>query len=494
MLFTVVYGILIILRFGCTILPGYIHPDEFFQGGQELLFGTVRTWEWKDDAARSILPPLWMSWLPIKFMSHPSALFIWLAPRLWMACLSLILDIVCWKLTSRNRQSMLFLASAWPTLIFHTRPWSNCLESIAIALLLLIVSSSKNGWTHNLFMGSVAAAGFWTRFTFSFFAFPICIHQLCKPSFLKTLLGLAVGFLLTGFILVYIDILFYHGAFAWDQIPKTITPLNIFLYNIDVQGNLAQHGLHFQGLHALVNMPMLFSVTGVWFYWDLLYGERTTLAQNLTTLCRLMIISGIILLSCSPHQEPRYILPCLLPLCILASRMTVSPWALKLWIGSNVLIGLFWGVLHQGQVTNSLLALQGTNVTVMYWRTYMPPTFLTQTCNDATKECSTVDIIDKKDSNHVEIMTALTTMLDCRLPREEAIYLVTPTLYSDLFDFSSTACRVPSYECSLIQSHWPHVTTEYLPTWRGSVTSIFHDLQLGVYLITCPLPKIIEHE
>jgi hypothetical protein len=26
------YGLMLVLRFGAVLLPGYIHPDEFFQG------------------------------------------------------------------------------------------------------------------------------------------------------------------------------------------------------------------------------------------------------------------------------------------------------------------------------------------------------------------------------------------------------------------------------------------------------------------------------
>eukprot|EP00554_Chaetoceros_debilis_P000928 CAMPEP_0194098314 /NCGR_PEP_ID=MMETSP0149-20130528/58316_1 /TAXON_ID=122233 /ORGANISM="Chaetoceros debilis, Strain MM31A-1" /LENGTH=177 /DNA_ID=CAMNT_0038784359 /DNA_START=85 /DNA_END=615 /DNA_ORIENTATION=+ len=33
------YLILLVLRLIATLQPGYIHPDEFFQGGQELFFG-----------------------------------------------------------------------------------------------------------------------------------------------------------------------------------------------------------------------------------------------------------------------------------------------------------------------------------------------------------------------------------------------------------------------------------------------------------------------
>jgi GPI mannosyltransferase 4 len=490
----VLYVLFILVRFTCVLLPGYIHPDEFFQG-QELFFGRVQTWEWnKLNAARSIVPSLIMSWLPIQISSLSTARMLWIVPRLWMTCLSFILDAVCWNLTFGNRKTMLLLASAWPTLLFMTRPWTNSLETIITSLLLLLAnfesSSNSKGWSqnNNLLVGSLGAIGFWTRFTTAFYALPLCVSQLWQTkSFLYTILSLATGFVITACSFVYADVVYYHGEFAWKHVPNTITPINIFLYNMDIKGNLAQHGLHFQGLHALVNIPMLFGIMGIWFYWDCWYGITR---DKLTGLCRWTIASGIFFLSCSPHQEPRFLLPCLVPFCILASRMPVAPWVISLWIGSNALLGIFWGVLHQGQVSQSLLSLQTMDGTpVLYWRTYMPPTFLAQTCSHETTVCTNIDIIDVKDRSSDALLTLLNNLLNCDSSSNESsvIQLVTPTLsesYTNL-EFSSGGCHIPFYQCSLIQSHWPHVSTEDFPQWQGSLTHVWNELQLGVYSIKC---------
>ena len=79
------YLLLIALRFYGAIysLPGYIHPDEFFQGGQELFFGQqfdslsptdhdvyfVKNVPWEfepSNAVRSIVPPMFMTLLPLR--------------------------------------------------------------------------------------------------------------------------------------------------------------------------------------------------------------------------------------------------------------------------------------------------------------------------------------------------------------------------------------------------------------------------------------------
>lgn len=93
----IVYILLIILRFLGVYQRGYIHPDEFFQGGQELFFGRTQNyynkhnvtlhgndnaatnddtinkyvvknvpWEFQPThAVRSIVPPIFMTLLPL---------------------------------------------------------------------------------------------------------------------------------------------------------------------------------------------------------------------------------------------------------------------------------------------------------------------------------------------------------------------------------------------------------------------------------------------
>jgi len=91
------YAVLLILRIIATLQPGYIHPDELFQGGQEMFFacsskqsatkqihvhayqtavGNVQidditaTWEFQSEhALRSVIPPTIMTILPLKVYS-----------------------------------------------------------------------------------------------------------------------------------------------------------------------------------------------------------------------------------------------------------------------------------------------------------------------------------------------------------------------------------------------------------------------------------------
>ena len=80
------YVCLVVLRFVGIVQRGYVHPDEFFQSGQELFFGTHRhvddggpspgadrwrassvPWEFEPrHAVRSVVPPSFMTLVPLR--------------------------------------------------------------------------------------------------------------------------------------------------------------------------------------------------------------------------------------------------------------------------------------------------------------------------------------------------------------------------------------------------------------------------------------------
>ena len=66
-----IYMLLLGIRIISSILPGYIHPDEFFQSGQEIFFGSSQIpWEFQSqNAIRSIVPPIFMTLFPLRIYS-----------------------------------------------------------------------------------------------------------------------------------------------------------------------------------------------------------------------------------------------------------------------------------------------------------------------------------------------------------------------------------------------------------------------------------------
>jgi phosphatidylinositol glycan class Z len=350
----IIYILLLLLRFFGVFQRGYIHPDEFFQGGQELFFGrqarcdgrystrdyvvTNLPWEFEPKrAVRSIVPPAFMTLLPIRlyatlrhffsmgffidddllityqeslresssalWMTSPSMVTlsgveILLVPRFFMALLSVIfLDgSLCLLLSVSQRRlirgngppiEVVALASSWPCLVFGSRPFTNCLEAMVLAFLLVIVAATvdydktyhlkikpttKNtnddAFFSLILIGAACSVGIFVRFTFAFFGFPVVALFLWHRW--KSLGGcrlkhmaydgffLSFSFLLVSFAFACVDNKYYSWQkelecenrifeegpeFSSSSILDYIAPFNAFRYNSN-PANLADHGLH----------------------------------------------------------------------------------------------------------------------------------------------------------------------------------------------------------------------------------------------------------
>ena len=154
----ILYGFLILLRISAApFLPGYVHPDEFFQGGQELWLGCppATPWEFEpENALRSVVPPMIMTMWPLKVYSYfidlpieqLSGWQVWIIPRVACAIFSVLaVDHSVWTISeaiaptaqrSGVPPSILIMASAWPTMVLLNRPFSNAMETWVLALLL----------------------------------------------------------------------------------------------------------------------------------------------------------------------------------------------------------------------------------------------------------------------------------------------------------------------------------------------------------------------
>jgi len=96
--------------------------------------------------------------------------------------------------------------------------------------------------------------------------------------------------------------------------------------------NLADHGLHPRATHILVNLPLLYGPVYIALIYRLfcfLPGLGTSITRltsasspsprDLTVFCLASsCIFGATCLSAAPHQEPRFLLPLALPLCLLS--------------------------------------------------------------------------------------------------------------------------------------------------------------------------------
>jgi phosphatidylinositol glycan class Z len=99
------------------------------------------------------------------------------------------------------------------------------------------------------------------------------------------------------------------------------------------------------------------------------------------------------MLSIFPHQEPRFLIPCV-PLLLSCFRLRKSRLFLVAWVIFNAALGFLMGVYHQGGVVPVQLAIPTiisantvkpndsveyqprVSATVLWWKTYSPPLWL----------------------------------------------------------------------------------------------------------------------
>lgn len=201
-----------------------------------------------------------------------------------------------------------------------------------------------------------------------------------------------------------------------------ITPFNFIFYNIQ-NVNLAKHGLHPFYFHVVVNMPLLYGVLYLLFMYNIYRYFSNAIYFNSICWLSMFVIVPVDVLTIFPHQEPRFLVP-LLPVMILvgASVMERLKWKKAfaiMWIVSNVVLAIFYGVLHQGGLLQSLLQMQKTSQGttgldhVVFYHTYMPPRHLL-----LNKKSHTIlvahDLQGSEMSNLHQVVTSLQSTKDTR--------------------------------------------------------------------------------
>jgi phosphatidylinositol glycan class Z len=619
----VVYIALVLVRIVLgPFLPGYVHPDEFFQGGQELWFGCPPATPWEfapNNALRSVVPPTLMTWLPLRLYTYTYSLLqlllvedgqrrslisismgqlsgweVWIVPRVACALLSIVtVDGSVWALSqtriassssSREKSagvpiSVLLLASAWPTMVLLNRPFSNSMETYVLALLMQVVllrkrgQSSSTSTTRCILAGVLCALGLFTRFTFVFFAIPIMLHFLHHnllwqqthgglSGWLVTVifkvLVTGLSFLIVAAGIVHVDTEFYSSRQEQQDNNEgtsmlfVLTPWNALSYNSKVS-NLKDHGLHPRWTHALVNMFLLYGPMTLMAYYLLLcstissssakwtskkkgacsdeqQSQNENPSTSMTVVSKWVIVFGLSFLSVAPHQEPRFLLPLLVPLVLLlgddnhAALIMRSKLGIGIWIVFNTILLLLFGGLHQAGVVPSLLAVGSTSSlmgrqpsAMIYFHTYMPPTFLTRprgqvgdgtcevkgtndeptttTCqNDyGSSVCRDIRMVDLNGSNLSTLRDTLATELSCSVENvsatDEYIHLAMPplkeSLDGSLWSFAKE-CDIPGYDCQRIWNYNnPHLTTEDPPSYDDSLQNFYQGLAFHVYELSC---------
>ena len=240
----------------------------------------------------------------------------------------------------------------------------------------------------------------------------------------------------------------------------SITPLNFVLYNIRPQ-NLAEHGLHPRTNHFIVNAPLLFGMLSIFVFYSigktfeqtigLIYSSQWAIVNKTGKFLMLSYLVPLILLSVFPHQEPRFLIPLLTPLAFLYGKRVFgwTSWVgwRTIWIISNLLAALFYGVLHQGGLVPCLAYLQKTlpasrtkmaNDHIIFYHTYMPPRHLLtiprHVATHDSRRTGLTEVHDLKGASFGQIGKVVETILGQKRATEVSnIYVVSPATLDKQF-------------------------------------------------------------
>ncbi|XP_056421303.1 GPI mannosyltransferase 4 isoform X3 [Hyla sarda] len=439
---------------------GYLHPDEFFQS-PEVIAGDIldleinRPWEFQSAfPCRTVLIPLLTSgtafWIINIFhrfcsetaFSHSYILLV--LPRLIITILSFVLDYTVHQVAaawgSNPWKALVLLAMSPVTLVFYTRTFSNAVEGVLFALLLLLISTGKSNpvtkpWkvkSHHL-IGLVLTAGFFNRPTFLCFAFMPIIYWAAQSgsprshfshtSTVLTVMKTIPSTVLCSVIFILADTIYYTGHWPLSMNKKEgfieqlknntiLTPINFLQYNMNPE-NLAQHGVHPRITHITVNGVMLFGLfhlsavcSGINMLKNMIRSqytyEKPFPQQSVTSLLLMFYFVPILFMSIFNHQEPRFLIPLIVPLVLIVSNSNRTIKTKCVIVLFNVTGALFFGCLHQAGLipglfhirqivqTKSISGNMSNHHTVVFTHTYMPPLHLL----NLKKGQRSVDIID----------------------------------------------------------------------------------------------------
>ncbi|KAJ5693402.1 GPI mannosyltransferase 4 [Penicillium macrosclerotiorum] len=505
------YLLLLLIRVYFALSPSYLHPDENFQGpevfaGRIFSYPSKLPWEFTvDHPIRSVFP-LWPTYeVPMSLLhwfyaeigsGNPPPQLVYYALRAGMFLLSFVLeDWAIYELVPsprHRRATVVLVASSYVTWTYQTHTFSNSLETLLVAWGLVLIQrivenkQQLSSFFSYVVLSFIAVVGVFNRITFpAFLLLPglqLLPHFQRKPTSLVAFVGFGAFF---ASIAIYMDTAFYRPSASFLDIVRSpvITPVNNLLYNTD-KTNLAVHGLHPHHQHLVANLfqllgpayiVMIFSL----FRWPVgLSWMRNARAAS--------ALSATVLLSIFPHQEPRFLIPCV-PLLLSCIRVHRSRIFLAVWIVFNAIMGFLMGVYHQGGVVPAQLAMrsivesniaaQGVKIqpdaSVFWWKTYSPPQWLLGTDTNTTAKIDTLDLMGIPGIDMIH-------RLDQAVPRcntVSPIYLVAPTSATFLDEYISTASslsRSPNLQLYRLWTHRKHLNLDDLDFGDDGILTTFN--------------------
>ncbi|XP_011634507.1 GPI mannosyltransferase 4 isoform X1 [Pogonomyrmex barbatus] len=482
---------------------------------------------------------------------------------------------ICYMYGQNYRVRLVTYASSYVMLTYATRTLSNSIELVLTAALLYFVSRCmvysekvvlQNDYlskkyneattavervkyyklrallpSHSLndcfVLATITVIGIFNRPTFIAFAFVPIFFWLqrglnSKSVDFKDFHIRIIVFILCGLPTILFFILidsFYFGYLTIGEIGQleigidnfVVTPVNFLKYNVKEE-NLKSHGLHPRFLHFLVNIPLLFNVLGIiglLTFMKMIYSGlkaqwlHLPRLQSIVGLMTFTFIVPVALLSLFPHQEPRFIIPVLLPLVFLhAPELSQVPCLdvvrryndenneshssvelkrfkskkLVVWYIINLLLTFFYAFMHQGGVlqlashlTTELKAKPHlTHVHLYTSYSYSLPTALLQlrntrriyrsSSNHKYKLKQDFHLYEQGSKSLPQVFDTIARKIkDCeekfavkRIPYR-LYYALPASAISEFAELSNNKSH--SFRFHVVKSFYPHISVEKLP-------------------------------
>ncbi|XP_030312193.1 GPI mannosyltransferase 4 [Calypte anna] len=544
------WALLAALRAGWCLLPqaGYLHPDEFFQS-PEVMAGDILNlqvyypWEFLSSSpCRTVVFPLMTSgvtyWV-IKSLqeldmcsSCINSYTLLVSPRILFTIFSFILDYSVYRVApfweADPWKALVLLAGSYVTLVFYTRTFTNTLEGLLFALLMVLISPRKSNGslvepTSSPLIGIITTAGFFNRPTFLAFALMPLLYwtgfivdsQKSIKTVMNHFLKLVLCACFTATVFITADT-FYFTSMSLDNIYSikkssvldvlgqlnekiVITPFNFLRYNFN-PNNLALHGSHPRVTHFAVNGIMLFGILHVLaicagfkmlkkYIHQLIWvkphchgssGLSVHSEGNPTLLLFYLVPLGF--LSLFSHQEPRFLIPLILPLVLFSTSQNRAVKWKHVIIFFNVLGALLFGCLHQGGLIPCLFQLEQLvhspessnhprHYSLLFAHTYMPPRSLL----NIKKRDTHIEVIDMAGCEEGALCQAVEQQANTFTCNNCHVFVIIPgTVRATI-----TKCGVSFKNETLV---FPHLSMEDPPQipflfsgkWRS---------QLGLYIL-----------
>lgn len=471
--------ILMIIRLIWTLYCqlSYIHPDEYFQS-LEIISSNIfnitsnkihKTWEFNEsNPIRNILIPfiiyspnyyLLKLLINLNIINSINSYILIILPRLSITLISFINDYLLIKISNYlkiNKLNVLILFNtSYITFTYLTHTFSNSIEltlfTCLIYLLIRVSKSNQSTIIPLMLLSLILVTGIFNRPTFIIYSFIPCLYLIIKLNLIKLIL-LSLISLLISLIFILIDTLYYTGqSLSISLIVDNLilTPVNFIIYNKNSE-NLIEHGEHTIYQHILINCFQLFFLNHFIIIISFIRQQFKKTRSNrndhdvIIKLLNIIYLFVLLIFSLIKHKESRFLIPLLIPLILITSKLNIKFKLIKYqWFLFNFIFVIIFGILHQGGLVQSLNYIQNMfkhklnnqiNQHVLFYSTYMPPKFLIniplnieysyQQLNNNNKKREIYDLM----SNTHLIQNQIDSIINENKNDNLALFLITPNI------------------------------------------------------------------